>query len=350
MAQHREKSLSQTNAEAEVARFHRHLGPFVVAADETRMPLVFTDAQTPGDCVIFANASFLALTGYTREDVLGEPLVAVMARGSQPDAIPHLSAAFRKSYDGLQEIHFLRADGDDVWACVLRSPVKNEHGDTEQYFLSFHEITENIKAQREAQFLIDELNHRVKNTLATVQSIVGIAFRSSAEPEAIRAALESRLFALSRSHDLLNRVQWKDTGLADVVHAALEPFQVQDGLANRVVLKGENIKVSPKITLALSIALNELATNAVKYGALSNDAGSVLLEWSLGPTSDGPELTVRWQERNGPPVRPPLHKGFGSQVIERGTPLELQAAVQLEYRPEGVVCTFHIPTQSAYHG
>ena len=350
MARQHEKSLTQTAAEAEVERFHRHLGPFVVAADETRMPLVFTNAQTPADCIIFANASFLALTGYTREDVLGEPLVSVMGRGSGRDAMQQLAAAFGQSHERPQEIHFRRADGDDVWAVVLRSPVKNDAGETVQYFLSVHDITANKKAEREAQFLIDELNHRVKNTLATVQSIVTMAFRSSAEPEVIRAALESRLFALSASHDLLNRGEWKDTGLADIVHAVLEPFEAQDGFAKRVVLKGENIRVSPKITLALSIALNELATNAVKYGALSNDTGSVLLEWSLDPTPDGPQLMVRWQERNGPPVRPPLHKGFGSQIIERGTPLELQAKVQLEYRPEGVVCTFHIPMLSAYHG
>jgi PAS domain S-box-containing protein len=346
VARHPEKSQAQTAAEAEVERFHRRLGPFVVAADETRMPLVFTNAQTQADCIIFANASFLMLTGCKREHVLGEPLASVIGRGSSRDAMLHLAVALDKSHNSPQEIHFLRNDGDEVWVVVLRSPVKNDNGDLVQYFLSFHDITENKKAQREAHFLIDELNHRVKNTLATVQSIVSIAFRNHAEPAAIRAALESRLFALSRSHDLLNRVQWKEAGLADVIHAALEPFESQDGLAARLISKGENIRVSPKITLALSIALNELATNAVKYGALSNDTGSVLVEWFLDPTPDHPQLTVFWQERNGPPVRPPLHNGFGSQVIERGTQLELQAEVQLEYRPEGVACTFHIPMAS----
>ena len=154
------------------------------------MPLVFTNAQTSGDCIIFANASFLALTGYTREDVLGEPLVSVMGRGSGRDAMQQLAAAFGQSHERPQEIHFLRADREEVWAVVLRSPVKNETGNTVQYFLSLHDITGQKKAQREAQFLIDELNHRVKNTLATVQSIVTMAFRSSAEPEVIRAALE----------------------------------------------------------------------------------------------------------------------------------------------------------------
>jgi two-component sensor histidine kinase len=228
--------------------------------------------------------------------------------------------------------------------------VKNDDGDVVQTFVSVHDITQHKQDQIAAQILIDELNHRVKNTLATVQSIVGLAFRGYSNPQVIHDAIESRLFALSRSHDLLNRVHWRDVGFADVVRVALEPFDINDNCAKRVVVKGENIRISPKIAMATSIALHELATNAVKYGALSNDAGSVLLEWTLDRTIESPQLTVCWQERNGPPVRPPLSKGFGSQMLEKGIALELQAKVQLEYRPEGVICTFYIPAPSAFLG
>ncbi|MGJ0510068.1 MAG: HWE histidine kinase domain-containing protein [Methylocystis sp.] len=339
----------QKDAEADVEQFHRELGPFVVAVDETRMPVVFTDAKTPDNFIIFANASFLALTGYTKEDVLGERLASVLGRGSDQEVYRQLLAAFEASSEGPQEIHFLRSDGADAWASMFSSPVRDAQGAVVQHFVSLLDITEHKQAKRYARRLIDELNHRVKNTLATVLGIVRLSFRKSSDPDTIRDAIESRLFALSRSHDLLNRVHWKDVGFADVVHAALEPFGIKNGLGKRIVLKGENIEVSPKIAMALSIALHELATNAVKYGALSNETGAVLLEWALERNPDT-QLKVRWQERDGPPVARPVHEGFGSQLIQRGIALELQAVVQLQYPPEGVVCTFYIPTTVSLHG
>lgn len=345
----REKSQGQKDAEADVERFHRDLGPFVVAADETRMPLVFTNAKTPDNFIIFANASFLALTGYSKEEVLGERLASLLGRGSDQKVFGQLLAAFEASSDGPQEIHFLRKDGADVWASMFSSPVRDLHGVVVQHFVSVLDITEHEKAQRHARLLIDELNHRVKNTLATALAIVRLAFRNSSDPDAIRGAIESRLYALSRSHDLLNRVHWKEVEFEDVVRAALEPFGIKDGLAKRIALRGENIGVSPKIALALSVALHELATNAVKYGALSNETGSVLLEWALERKPDRSRLKVLWQEKDGPPVAQPVHKGFGSQMIQRGLTVELQAVVRLDYPPEGVVCTLYIPTPDSAH-
>jgi two-component sensor histidine kinase len=192
--------------------------------------------------------------------------------------------------------------------------------------------------------LIDELNHRVKNTLSTVQSIVWQALRTATDPKVIRDAIESRLFALGRSHDLLIRENWNSAGLRDVVKHALEPFGVADGRAERIVIAGENIRFPPNAALALGIAFNELATNAVKYGALSNAAGSILIEWRIEPAPEGGRLILHWREKNGPSVAPPSRKGFGSRMIERGLAHELEGTVQLNYRPDGVVCTMNIPS------
>jgi two-component sensor histidine kinase len=191
--------------------------------------------------------------------------------------------------------------------------------------------------------LIDELNHRVKNTLSTVQSIVWQALRTTSDPKAIRSSIESRLFALSRSHDLLTRENWRSAGLRDVVQDAMEPFVVAGGRAGRIVINGENIRFPPKAALALGIAFNELATNAVKYGAFSNEVGSILIGWKLEQTSEGNRLMLEWHEKDGPPVTPPSRKGFGSQVLERGLAHELGGAVHLAYLPGGLVCTFNIP-------
>jgi two-component sensor histidine kinase len=175
--------------------------------------------------------------------------------------------------------------------------------------------------------LVDELNHRVKNILSAVQSIVWQTLRTTTDPIAIRQSIESRLFALSRSHDLLTREKWESAGLFDIAHDALEPFGVSGGRADRIVITVGNIRFPPKAALALSIAFNELATNAAKYGALSNAAGSILIGWTTDTTPAGKRLLLSWKEKGSPPVKAPAHKGFGSRVIERGLAHELDGTV-----------------------
>jgi two-component sensor histidine kinase len=246
------------------------------------------------------------------------------------------------------EVLYRRKDGSEFWAALFVSPVRDENGDTVQYFASFANLTKHKEEQTQSRMLIDELNHRVKNILATVQSIVWQALRTSADPKVIQASIESRLSALSRSHDLLTRENWKSAGLYDVVFNALEPFGVGDP-AERIVIRGENIRFPPPAALALGIAFNELATNAIKYGALSNATGSILVEWKIERAPEGDRLLLRWQERGGPAVTPPSHKGFGSSVIERGLAHELQAITHLDYRPDGLVCTINIPAPPSAH-
>ena len=162
-------------------------------------------------------------------------------------------------------------------------------------------------------------------------------------PKSIRESIESRLFALSRSHDLLTLENWEGAGLLDLITAALEPFGVANGRSEHFVITGKNIRVSPKIALALGIALHELATNAVKYGAFSNKVGSVVISWAVEPSSNGDRLRLIWREKDGPPVTPPSRKGFGSRVIERGLAHELEGTAHLDYRADGVVCTIDFP-------
>ena len=155
--------------------------------------------------------------------------------------------------------------------------------------------------------------------------------------------------ALSRSHDLLTRENWKTASLYDVVHDAMEPFGVADGRANRIVIRGKNVRFPPKAALALGIAFNELATNAVKYGSLSNAEGSILIEWTGEPSPKGNRLILRWQEIGGPRVTPPSRKGFGSRMIEQGLAHELEGTAHLDYTPGGLVCTMDLPSPEVTH-
>jgi two-component sensor histidine kinase len=142
---------------------------------------------------------------------------------------------------------------------------------------------------------------------------------------------------------LLTREHWQSAGLFDVVKDALEPFGVADDCAKRIVIRGENIRVPPKLTLALGIAFHELATNSVKYGALSNDTGSILIAWIIETAQEGNRVDLRWEEKDGPPVTLPSRKGFGSRVLERGLAHELEGSVHLDFRVDGVVCTINFP-------
>jgi PAS domain S-box-containing protein len=337
------KSADQKVAEGEVEGFRKDLGPFVVAAETTRMAMVFTDAKELDHPIIFANDAFLSLSGYDRKEVLGHSFNFMMARGTDPKSLAQVQAAFKGSTEWGSEIRYRRKDGSMFWAAIFISPVRDEHGDIVQHFASFVDLTSQKKEQAQATMMINELNHRVKNTLATVQSIVWQALRNPADPEAIRKYIESRLFALSRSHDLLTREHWEGAGLLDLINEAMEPFGIANGRAERFVVTGKNIRIPPNATLALGIAFHELATNAVKYGAFSNESGSILIAWTIEPAPEGNRLILRWQEKNGPPVKPPSRKGFGSRVIERGLAHELHGKVHLDYQLGGVVCTIDFP-------
>jgi PAS domain S-box-containing protein len=343
MSEITKKSDEQKGAEAEVEGFRKELGPFVVAAETTRMAMVFTDATEPDNPIIFANDSFLSLTGYAREEVLGKSFNFLMAHGADAEALARIKAEFEGSSDSGTEILYRRKDGSEFWSAVFISPVRDAGGNIIQYFASFADLTKHKDDEVRSRMLIDELNHRVKNTLSTVQSIVWQTLRTTTDPNAIRQSIESRLFALSRSHDLLTREKWESAGLLDIAHDAMEPFGVSGGRADRISITGENIRFPPKAALALGIAFNELATNAVKYGALSNAVGSIRIGWTMQTAPAGERLLLSWTEKGGPPVTPPAHKGFGSRVLERGLAHELEGTVRLDYRPDGLVCTMDIP-------
>jgi PAS domain S-box-containing protein len=331
----------QETAEADVEEFRDQLGPFVVAAEKTRMAMLFTNAKKANNRIVFANEAFLNLTGFARKEVLGVSFMALMTRGTKSEAVAEIEAAFSGRAESDPEICFQRKNGSDFWASLFISPVCDETGKVEQHFISLVDQSANREKQAHSEMLIDELNHRVKNTLSTVQSIVQQSLRSNTDPTAIRESVESRIFALSRSHDLLSKQKWEGVGLGALIDAALRPFVV-NGDAARIEIDGPNIHLSPKATLALGIAFHELATNAVKYGALSNDVGKIRIAWTTEMQSAGERLMLTWRETDGPVVVPPANKGFGSQVIERGLAHELEGKVKLVYLPGGVECAIDV--------
>jgi two-component sensor histidine kinase len=214
--------------------------------------------------------------------------------------------------------------------------MRNRESQIDSGFVVSAESREGQDPDDQVHLLLHELNHRVKNTLATVQSMISQTLRSAQSTEQARTAIEERLIALSRTHDVLARESWKRANLREIIVQAMEPFSAPNG--DRVSVQGPDVQVSPRVALPVAMALQELGTNARKYGALSNDTGEIRIEWTL-TNNTPPRLDFRWKEMGGPLVEPPRTRGFGLRLIERSLAHELAGEVRLEFEPDGVVCT-----------
>jgi two-component sensor histidine kinase len=189
------------------------------------------------------------------------------------------------------------------------------------------------------ELLINELNHRVKNTLATVQSIASQTLRRSDSPAEAIDKFSARLVSLSRTHNVLSDEKWESAQVRDLVDQAMAPYTGKDG--SRIHVIGPDLRLAPRSALTVAMALHELATNAAKYGALSNDGGHVHIDWAgLEDASD--QLRLTWREVGGPAVAPPSRSGFGTKLIEGGAE-QIDGSATLEFNPGGVVCTLICP-------
>jgi two-component sensor histidine kinase len=200
-----------------------------------------------------------------------------------------------------------------------------------------NELARRREIEAHQKLLLDELNHRVKNTLATVQAIAMQTLRDADTSH--RDTFIARLFALSDQHDLLTQDNWEGAGLRDVVWRALKPYEEKPG--SRCKVEGPDVRLQPKRALALGMAFHELATNAAKHGALSTGTGEVKVSWRI----DGDRLTLRWEESGGPAIWEPERKGFGMRMIERGLSHEVAAQVRLRFPPTGVICEWEMSLQ-----
>jgi PAS domain S-box-containing protein len=338
-----EKSHEQQIAEASVDAFRKKLGPFVVAAETTRMPMVFTSAKAASWPIIFVNQAFLSLVGYDDQEVLGQSFDFLMERGADPEAVAGIRTAFESTQDLDSQVRYRRKDGSVFWATIFISPVRDAAGDIVQYFASLHDITQHKEKEDHLHFLLDELNHRTQNTLAIVLAVARQTLRRAADKD-VMDLFEGRILALSKAQSLLGSVNWDRVSLRDVIERMLQPFGLDDRASDRLSVQGSDVRLQPKAALTLAMMFHELATNAAKYGALSRDAaGKIAISWQVELTKEGRRLRLQWAERDGPIVAFPVRKGFGTRLIERGLAQDLDGEVHLDYAPSGVVCQLAMP-------
>ncbi|WP_337187456.1 HWE histidine kinase domain-containing protein [Phenylobacterium sp.] len=238
------------------------------------------------------------------------------------------------------EKRYVDAAGEPVWVELTASLVRTPD-DTPDYFVS---VIADIGARKQAQaaqqryqdqlrLMINELNHRVKNTLATVQSMAAQTLRAESDPSAAYGKFEARLMGLSEVHAVLTREKWHGADLREVAQRALTPFGQASG---EVSADGPDVWLTPGAALTMALVFHELATNAVKYGALSRAGGRVEITWRAD--GEPARLKLRWRERGGPPVASPTRRGFGSRLIERALAGDLQGRAVMTFAPEGLDC------------
>lgn len=200
----------------------------------------------------------------------------------------------------------------------------------------FIDITARKRAEESQQLLLRELDHRVKNTLATVQAVADLTLRTTSSLEGFAEVFRGRIAALARMHAAIWRHKGAPLRMRELADLSLAPFALGAG---RVRVEGDEVDIAPETSGTLGLALHELATNAVKHGALSVVSGSVHLSWRV----DADRMRLTWDESGGPPVSTPAHRGFGSVLIEQSIPYELGGSVALDFARTGVRCTMEVP-------
>ncbi|QIK78365.1 PAS domain S-box protein [Sphingomonas piscis] len=263
--------------------------------------------------------------------------------GLHPDDRETTLAAFQTALDpalrALYDVEYRtigKEDGVVRWVAAKGRGFFDEQGRCIRALGTAIEITDRKKAEQHQRLLIDELSHRAKNLLAIVQSVAHQTFRGEGSPDEMRKAFEGRIGALGAAHSVLTQQKWESAPVRQIICDTV--FAVASNL-NRLNLDGPELTLSPKTAVSLAMAIHELATNALKYGALSNDSGTVEVAWSTAAN----RLRFEWRERGGPPVEAPERRGFGSRMIERGLSAELGGTVKIHFEPQGVVCIVDAP-------
>ena len=234
-----------------------------------------------------------------------------------------------------------RPDGTRVPFMPFPTPLYDDEGKLVGAVNMLVDITERKKAEEQQSLLVRELHHRVKNTLATVQAIMGSTARESLSVEDFQKAFISRIGSLAKTHALLTDDLRQSVSFRDLLRNELDVFD--DGSRNRLSLSGPEVQLPSDLAVPLGMAVHELTTNAAKYGALSKLGGRVEVSWSPKNTPSGPILEFMWLEQGGPPVTEPSHIGFGSRLLQQVLAGQIRAKIHLDYNPNGLRGRFAIP-------
>jgi two-component sensor histidine kinase len=286
-----------------------------------------------------ANRAYLKLVGATR-DIIGLPLREAFPEMEGQDFFGLLDRVYASGqpFVGREVPVMVPGAGDGATqerlVDFIYQPIADAQGLTVGVFVEGSDVTERVQAQQRQSLLIRELHHRVRNTLATVQGIMGATARSSDSVAEFRDAFAGRIAAMAKTHALLTEHHWQKASFRELLRQELEPFD--DASRQRILLDGPDIELPSEVAVPIGMAVHEMTTNAVKHGALSEARGSVEVHWTVTPVLGGSQLTWLWFERNGPAVMPPAREGFGTRLLNRVLAVQTKADVRVDFDAEGL--------------
>lgn len=315
---------------------------FEQAMAQTRMAVSLADPALPEMPLVFVNRAFIQLTGYSEEEALGRNCRFLQGPDTDPETVRAVSRALAREDVIVVELLNYRADGTPFWNALHLGPIYDETGKLIYYFGSQWDVSDVHTAradEKHARMMARELSHRMKNMFAVIAGLVTVTGRT----RGIRAEAEEineRIRALGRAFETTLEEPTRGTvEMRPTVEAVLKPY---DPAGDRITVEGENRRIDPALVSTIGLALHELATNAIKYGALSTDRGTVTLGW----TSDAAgALNVVWHEAGGPPVNPPNSIGSGMNIIETLL-TTIGGTLSQDWAPEGLTARIVIPNET----
>jgi PAS domain S-box-containing protein len=346
------RALEQTEVRLREALAQAELAEETIRASEQHLRNVlnslfaFVGVMTPDGVLIEANRAALAAAALAPGDVLGKPFDETYWWSWSPDVQGQLRAAIVKAARGESSRYDVRIRlSADRYMTIdfMLVPMRDPSGRITHLIPSAIDITDRIRAEEQRQLVQNELNHRVKNLLAIVSSIAAQTAQGCASIAQFEESFLPRLRSLARTHAVLTKGDWQGTDLRTLVDEALAPYGGPQ--AGVVRCDGPRVEVDADAAIALTLVLHELATNAAKYGALSQAGGAIDLSWSVGDDPPGPSLRLGWVERGGPVVAPSGRTGFGSRLIDQSVSYQLDGTVDLQWPPEGLRCELTIPLE-----
>lgn len=340
MTANTDKNPSELSAQARLREMETR---FDVMADS--IPQLAWMAQRDG-WIFWYNKRWYDYTGTTLEDMQGWG----WRRVHHPDHVDRVVAHIQHSWqtgDAWEDTFPLRShDGKWRWFLSRALPITDDQGNVVRWFGTNTDITELREANERQQALLNELNHRVKNTLAIVQSLAQQTLRNSATIEEFGGKFTPRLLALSRAHNMLAREVWEGASLQEIVEGTLAKYATSERTGS-VSINGPVVRLGPTVAVTLAMIFHELAANAEKFGSLSRSDGNVTVNWRDDWTGgDVPGVEIIWQEQGGPTVTAPQRRGLGSRLIEHGLATEAGATGAMQFLPEGLHCTLRLPLSS----
>ncbi|MGF9567771.1 HWE histidine kinase domain-containing protein [Neorhizobium sp. BT27B] len=306
------------------------------AFQRTRMPMVVSDARQDDYPIVLANDTFLNLTGYTAEDILGKNCRILQGEATSRTAVAQIGAAIAQQRDLTIEILNYKKDGTPFWNQLHASSIHDELGELANYFASQVDVTDyrRIQTLEEAEHrLLLEVDHRKKNVLAVVDSIVRLSKSDNAESYA--ASVQQRVQALSRTHMLLAEKGWQEVELSEIVRTQVEVFG-----SSAIEINGPLVMVPASAAQPLGLAIHELAANAAVHGALARRQGRLQISWLPNDTG----LTLMWHEVGGTDLRGEPARGFGNVLLSAVVEKQLGGHITRHWRDDGLSLVIELPS------